>query len=214
MPSPPKVVKLFNSNTTFASIQAPAVDPDGKGVLAQIDVRARPGSGEILANIDKILFWVDTQHSIRTARKTAENLTGLDLDGYDLIYSITANASVIEGPSAGAAITIATIAALENKTPNPRVMITGTVEENGTVGSAGGLIEKAKAAKEAGAILFLIPEGVVGTEGAERAKNCTVEDGKEYCKVEYVPKKADIGKEAEINVQEVKTIEEALGYFI
>ena len=214
VPSAPQVVRIPDSTTTFASISAPAVDPNGRGVIVGIGVQARPGSGEILTNIDRILFWVDTQHSIRTARSVAENITGLEMDGYDLTYTITANASVIEGPSAGAAITIATIAALQNRTLNPRVMITGTVEEDGSVGSAGGLVEKARAAREAGADTFLIPAGIVGTAGAERSKNCTVENGKEYCKVEYVPKKADIGKEAEINVQEVNTIEEALNYFI
>jgi len=214
VPGPVQVIRISNSNTTFASVPAPAVDPDGRGVIARISVQARPGSGKILTNIDKLLFWVDTQHSIRTAREMAENLTGLDLNSYDLIYTITANASVIEGPSAGAAMTIATIAALKNKTVNQSVMITGTIESDGSIGPAGGLVEKARAAKRAGATLFLIPKGVVSTEGAERVKNCTFEGEREICRVEYIPKKADIGKEAGINVQEVKTIKEALEYFI
>lgn len=214
IPGPPEVVLIPNSGATFASMQAPAVDPNGEGVMVRVDVQSRPGTGQILANIDKILFWVDTQHSIRTAKEMAENMTGIDLDTYDLTYTITANASVIEGPSAGAAITIATIAAAENRTLNPRVMITGTVEEDGTIGPAGGILEKARAAREAGATLFLIPEGATGTEGAERVKNCTTQEGRELCRIEYVPKKTDMTSEAEITVREVSTIEEALGYFL
>ncbi|MFQ5648212.1 MAG: S16 family serine protease [Candidatus Aminicenantales bacterium] len=214
IPGPVQVVRVSDSNVTFASLSVPAVDPNGEGVIVRIDVQSRPGSGEVLTDIERILFWVDTQHSIRIARGVAENLTGLEMDEYDLVYTITANASVIEGPSAGAALTIATIAALQNKTLNPAVTITGTVEEDGSVGSAGGILEKARAAKEQGATLFLVPEGSMGIEGTERTKSCTVEDGTEYCRVEYVPKKVDITEEAEINVQEVKTIEEALEHFL
>jgi uncharacterized protein len=42
---------------------------------------------------------------------------------------------------------------------NASVMMTGTVEPDGTVGKVGGIVEKATAAAEAGAKLFIVPEG-------------------------------------------------------
>lgn len=212
--APPEVIMLSDSNTTSAVLMVPAVDPDERGVEVRIKVQARPGSGEILTNIDKILFWVDTQSSIRTARLVTGNVTGLDMDSYDLIYTITANASVIEGPSAGAAMAIVTIAAVQNKTIRENVMITGTIDKNGTIGPAGGLLEKVRAAGEVGTELFIIPEGSVGSNGSVQTKNCTVMNESEFCRIDYVPKKVDIAGETGILIKEVKTIEEALQYFI
>ena len=103
-----------------------------------------PGTGRTLTNIDEILFWIDTQRSIRLAREVAENVTGLDMESYDLVYTITADASIIEGPSAGAAITVATIASLQGRGIRDDVTITGTISEDGSVESAGAIKEKAR----------------------------------------------------------------------
>ena len=105
------------SGANVASIFVPAVDEDEQGVVTVLTVQAidGTGTGKILVNIDRILFWGDTQDSIRTARDVAQNVRELNLSQTDLVYTITANASIIEGPSAGAALTAATIAAVEKK---------------------------------------------------------------------------------------------------
>jgi uncharacterized protein len=198
-----------------STILVPAVDENNHGVITTIQVQAREGSGQILTNIDKILFWVDTQNSIITARNVAANVTGIDPSNYDLTYTITANASVIEGPSAGAALTIATISALENIQLNPGVMITGTIEASGRVGPVGKVLEKANAASDYGADLFIIPEGYeLKTFGYERVKECQTAGGIESCQVKYVKKEMNGGDGIGITIKEVNNINEALEYFL
>lgn len=203
-----------DSNVTFATIYVPAVDANGEGVITSINVQAYPGAGEIMTNIDKILFWVDTQHSILTARSVAQNTTDINLSNYDLVYTISAEASVIEGPSAGAALTAATIAALKNWTIRQDITLTGTINSDGTIGTAGAVLEKAMAARENNASLFLVPEGSLGDGEVRREKQCQTFDGVEYCEISYLAQKTDISNQTGITVREIKDIEEALDYLI
>jgi uncharacterized protein len=198
---------------TFASLEVPAINVDGDGIIATIDVQAMPGSGRVLTNIDNILFWLDTQHSIRTAKIVAQNVTGLDVSDYDLIYTITANASVIEGPSAGSALAIATIAALQDSPINPDVTITGNMDENGVIGSAGGIAEKADAARKAGKKTFLVPSSMSMAGDSERSVSCSSADNMEYCEISYEPHRLDSG-EAGISIVKVNDIWEALEHFL
>ena len=51
---------------------------------------------------------------------------------------------LIGGPSAGAAIAVATVAAIEGKNVSKDAVITGTIEEGGYIGEVGGVFEKPK----------------------------------------------------------------------
>lgn len=203
-----------NDSFSLSSISMPAVDQEGNGVVTTLSVQIIPGYGRILTNIDRLLFWVDTQNSIRTARTVASEITGVDLSQYDIIYTIKANASVIEGPSAGAALTIATIAAVQNREINPKVMITGSINHDGTIGPVGEILPKARAAKELGAEKFLIPmlQGVQVVYKTE--KYCEQIGMTQICTIETKPVTLDIANETGIEVIEVKDIKEALEYFI
>jgi len=195
-------------------LAVPAVDSHGKGVATDLSVETRKGSGRTLANIDVLLFWVDTQQSIQTARSTAESITGIDTRPIDLIYSVNAkNVSLIGGPSAGAALTIATIAALEGKQPAHGVMITGTIEDGGAIGGVGGVYEKAAAAKQAGILTFLVPLNESKEAFTDPVENCTKDSGYVYCEKTYKTRIVDIGKDLGINVIEVADIRAALPYF-
>jgi uncharacterized protein len=66
-------------------------------------------------------------------------------------------AQLIGGESAGAAAAILAIAALENKGLKDEAVITGTIEEDGTIGKIGGVLEKTRAVHDAGYRNFLIP---------------------------------------------------------
>jgi uncharacterized protein len=198
----------------FVKIYVPAVDNEGKGVATILKVGIKHGDGKILVDINNILFWIDTQQSIQTAKKVAQDVTKVDLSKFDLIYSLeNINASVVGGPSAGAALTIATIAAIENKKLNPHVMITGTINPDGTIGAVGGIIPKAQAAKEVGATIFLVPLGqgtqinYVPEEKCERIEYFT------FCTTIYKKKVEDVGKNVGIKVVEVKDVTDALKYF-
>lgn len=203
---------LYKSDKTgSATVRIPAVDEEGKGVITELTVQAMQGSGRVLANIDKLLFWVDTQNSIRTARDVAQNYTRINLAQYDIVYTVEADeASVIEGGSAGAALTAATIAALQNKTIRPDVVISGTINHDGTIGPVGEILAKAKAAKAGNASVFLVPaeQGKGRTYKTER--HCEKKGPAQLCTLETVAQEIDISKEAGLPVLEVLNIEEAL----
>ena len=209
----PYAVNDSYSNASFASIIIPAVDDEGNGVTTVLTVQIIPGEGRVLANIDKLLFWTDTQNSIRTSSRVASNITGMDLSDYDIIYTIETNATAVEGPSAGAALTIATIAALESRPINPRVLITGAINHDGTLGPVGQIFPKANAAKEIGADMFLVPLLQSQEITYQTRKYCEKVGLAEICTTEKVPRKITISEEVGIEVKEVKNIEEALDYF-
>ncbi|NOZ82029.1 MAG: hypothetical protein GXO63_02665 [Candidatus Micrarchaeota archaeon] len=206
-------MKSPGSNESSITMRVPAVDENGNGVLVDLTVETRPGKNRILANIDKLLFWVDTQHSIQTAKEVAVNLTGIDTSGLDIIYTINTNASIVGGPSAGAALTVATISALLNKTPRKDVVITGTINPDGTIGEVGGILEKAEAAKRGGAKMILVPKGQRTEVKVVPNETCVSKPGFLYCETVYVKKRIDISKRVGITVREVENISEALGYF-
>ena len=201
-------------NATLVSINVPAVDAAGNGVSTTLFVEAMPGSGRVLLDINNLLFWADTEHSIRVARLVAANVTGLNVEKYDLVYYIEANASIIGGESAGAALAVATIAALQNKSLNQSVMITGTINHDGTIGPVAGILEKAKAAKDVDATLFLVPLLQSRDVTYETKKHCEKFGFTEICTIEQIPKKVNVGEQTGIMVREVETIQEVLDYFI
>jgi uncharacterized protein len=202
-------------NHTYATvIDVPAVNKEGKGTIAKLSVEAKPGIGRTLIDINQIFLWVDTQDSIRTAKSVARNVTGIDLSGYDIIYSVQANASAVEGPSAGAALGIATILELENKTVNKKVTITGTLSDDGKIGKVSGIVEKAKAAKNVGMEILLVPIGEKNYTMYTEEKKCENYLITEICRTETKTEEFDVEKEVGIKVEEVGNIQEALKYFI
>jgi uncharacterized protein len=202
------------SDGYIVKMPVPAVDEKGNGVATNLVVEARKGSGRTLANIDVLLFWVDTQQSIQTARSVAESIAGVSTINTDLVYSVAAkNVSLIGGPSAGAALTVATIGVLEGKQPKPGVMMTGTIEDNQTIGPVGGVLEKARAAKSVGISNFLVPKGESKETITEPVQNCTKQAGYVYCERSYVQNTVDIGSVVGLDVVEVGSINDALPYF-
>jgi uncharacterized protein len=213
MAGPPESGDMISSAISFASIAMPALDQDGNGVTTTLDVQIVPGSGKTLTNVDKLFFWTDTQNSIRTAKSVAERITNQDLNGYDFIYTINANATVIEGPSAGAALTIATIAAIEKKALNSSVMITGTINPDGSIGQVGGIVEKATAARLIGAEMFLVPPKQSTEVKYDPQEFCQKIGFSQICRLQQVPQTIDVASKAEIEVREVATVEDAMKYF-
>lgn len=204
---------VFFGDALTASIKIPAIDARGRGVATDLLVQVKPGTGRVLVNINNLLFWVDTQYSIRTAIHVAENITGMNASKYDFIYNIDANASIIGGGSAGASLTIATIAALEGKKPNPDVMITGTINSDGSIGPIGGVLEKAKAAESEGAKIFLVPLGQAYEVAYRSVRHCERFGRTQICTIETIPQKKLIGEKLDIEIKEVGDINETLQYF-
>ncbi len=202
----------FN-NSTSVTMSLPAVDADGNGVITSLKVEKTEGTGRTLTEIDNLLFWADTQHSIRIAKMVAGNITNHDLDEYDFVYTVKANASIIGGPSAGAALTIATIAAILEIPLDENVMITGSVNSDGSIGPVSEIISKAKAAKNAGAGIFLVPLLQNRDVIYETIQNCEEFGSTEICSTETRPKKVNISQEIGIQIKEVENINESINYF-
>jgi len=213
LPSKIDFVSQYFSNYSKVEFPLLAVDENGNGVITKLIVEVKNGSGKILVNIENLLFWIDTQNSIRIAKNLAEKITKINTSNLDIIYTIEANASIIGGPSAGSAITIATIAALTQKELKKDVVITGTIDENGNIGKVGSIKEKCLAAKNYGAKICLVPKGQSIEFELIPKRDCTRIGNFEFCRITFETKEIDISKEIGIKVIEVYNIEDALKYF-
>jgi uncharacterized protein len=109
------------------------------------------------------------QDTAVAAKETAERITGTMLLAHDLVFSIEAPEIVpsVDGPSAGAAMTLMILSLIEERPIDARVSVTGTISPDGTMGPIGGVVEKAEAAEAAGAEIFCIPKGNEITEVQE-----------------------------------------------
>ncbi len=207
-------IPVYLRNYSSVMMYLPAVDENDTGYLTTIKIETYPGTGRTLVDIDGLLFWEDTQQSIRKSKYVAEEITGVKTENLDIIYTIKANASLIGGESAGAAITIATIALLENKKIKENVIITGTVNHDGTIGPVNSILSKANASKENGAELFLVPLSQNSDVSYETIEHCEPIGTSEICTTEKIPKRINVSEEVGIKIEEVGTIKEALKYFL
>ncbi len=128
------------------------------GVMLNITAEVKPGKGRVLVDTQP-LMGVVFQDAANTAVYVAQNRTGVSLAGSDVIFSINAPGQVpsVDGPSAGALMTLLVISAVEKKPLREDVTLTGTIDQDGNVGAIGGVVEKAQAAKDSGKSLFLLP---------------------------------------------------------
>jgi len=131
-----------------------------RGNVLRADVELAEGHGRVLVNTE-VLNGMDIQTSVRTAAAVVETLTGASFGNTDIILTITSEVTVdaMDGPSAGAAITVALLAALRRVEVNEGVYITGTINSDGSVGKVGGVPYKALAAAEEGAETVIVPLG-------------------------------------------------------
>ncbi len=144
--------------TGSATMKLVAVTTNGSGIITDLSVEIQPGKGRILTATSP-LIGTNTQNSERVAKEVAEKMTGISLDESDVIMTISSEAGTVDGPSAGAAMVVGIISAMTRKEINPLVLVTGTIDPDGTVGPVGGVLAKARAAAQAGAKVFLIPSG-------------------------------------------------------
>src|SRR3989338_2269107 len=101
-----------------------------EGGVADLYLDIKPGSGIVFLETYP-LTKTDTQMSTRFAKAMACNITNKDCSNYDFFYTITADSSIIAGPSAGASIAVLTVAMLENFNLNENYAITGTINSGG-----------------------------------------------------------------------------------
>lgn len=158
-------VSLEYRNVT---VYAPAVSEVGTGyigVISTITVTIQGnGSGRVF--IDTLpLTDVDMQGSARLAVKVASALVRTDTRPHldpricDFFFVVRTTSPMIGGPSAGAIMTAAVIALLQNWTLDNTTVMTGMINPDGSIGPIGGIPYKIDAAYSVGAKRFLIPKG-------------------------------------------------------
>lgn len=184
-----------------------------EGALINISVEIQPGKGRVLVQTTP-LMGVVFQDAANTAVFVAENKTGKQLSSSDVIFSITADQEIpgVDGPSAGALMTLLTISAINGNKLNDSITLTGTIDNEGNVGAIGGVLEKSQAAEAGGKTLFLLPrensELITYTLRERSIGGFTV--------VERVPKTVDakeyIKENVGIDVEYVDTIDDVLKY--
>jgi uncharacterized protein len=162
----------LEENLRMASTKIAAVDRDGNGLLCDLRVEIRPGKGEIYVPINPLVE-IDYQYAQWTAVKVAAEITevaldgdGVGLAGADVTFYVSAlpemaagSIQIVGGPSAGAAMAVLTVAAIENVSVRGDVVLTGEVQADGSIGVVGGIYPKAKAAEDGGMSIFLVPQG-------------------------------------------------------
>ncbi|MBR9680884.1 MAG: hypothetical protein GOU98_03615 [Candidatus Altiarchaeota archaeon] len=143
-----------------ASIPVPAVTNDGGGLTANLVCEVSEGKGRILVATEP-LVGLDTQQSEKRAVEFVKNTLGVDLSDKDIVFIFETNLTKsIDGGSAGAAMALCLLSELTNRELNPQVSITGTIEEDGSIGFVGGILSKARAVSETSSV-FLVPKGQI-----------------------------------------------------
>ncbi len=185
---------------------------DGEqGILLFARVIAANGTGHVFVDTSPYTQ-VDLQGSARLAAMVASDVLGIDQRAYDFYYIIDISSPIIGGPSAGGALTVATIAAVNNWTLKPGVVMTGMINPDDSIGPVGGIPYKLEAAAAENYTLFLVPEGqgtVTLTKLITRAKGNTIisRDVEETIDV------LKLGEDLNVTVREVSTIQEVVKIF-
>jgi uncharacterized protein len=131
-----------------------------QGVVMEAEIELIEGSGRVL--VDTVpMIGIDIQTSVNTAVCVVEELLSISFSKTDAVLTIRAEEEVdiVDGGSAGAAITVALVAAVTEKKINEGIYMTGTIMNDMTVGEIGGVGYKALAVAKLGAERFLVPKG-------------------------------------------------------
>lgn len=161
-------------NGSAASLQVPViiqtveVDRGGpllyeevteEGAMVNVSVEVVPGRGRVLVQTTP-LMGIAFQDAANLAVVVAADRSRVNLTGSDIIFSIQGpeEVSEIDGPSAGALMTVLLLSVLEDFPLNESVTVTGTIDENGSIGPVGGILEKAEAAAGSGKTLLILSD--------------------------------------------------------
>lgn len=165
---PNPIITVGSKSITAVAVR-PTMLSDGffqevkySGTVLNITVDIKDGSGLVLVNT-AIPTGVDFQTSAKTAFKVSQTYTGTDLSNKDVIFSISSKneneLQAVDGASAGAAMAVLLVKEIQNEPILDSILLTGTIQEDGSIGPVGGVPEKAEAAGNIGAKTFIVPKG-------------------------------------------------------
>ncbi|PIN79964.1 hypothetical protein COV16_01610, partial [Candidatus Woesearchaeota archaeon CG10_big_fil_rev_8_21_14_0_10_34_8] len=185
------------------------------GSTADLYLKIQDGRGGVYIETAP-LTKLDTQLSTRFAQQIGCKFIDKECSNTDFFYTIRSEATIIGGPSAGAAISILTVAMLDNLEINQSVAVTGTINVGGLIGPVAGIIGKIEAAKNAGLTKVLIPKGTRYEIEPEHTYNELLRDyNASYYRYNnetgfYEVDAYEYGKFIGIDVKEVATLQEAV----
>lgn len=141
------------------------------GELIGITLSLCAGKGETYIEVSEQLIATDFQEDLEDIRDFAEQFTHESIAKQDLFVTFDANANQLSGTSGGAAMTMALIAIIENKTLVDNVVLTGGFSGSGKIMTVEELEKKIQVMEEEGAVKILIPE----TQCNQAPENTTIE---------------------------------------
>ena len=203
----------FESRTVTLLVPAVITLKNGTeiGITTRLNVKVVPGSGIVYIATNPIAG-TDTEATARVAFLVASYLAGVNPYKFNVYISFNTSSLMIEGPSAGVAMTVAILAALRGDHLRKDVIATGMVNPDGTVGPVGGLLAKLEAAAKSGAKYFLIPEGqryVYVTKIVKKQIGPAIITKETRVPVDLYK----VGEKLGVKVIQVSTIREAYWYF-
>ncbi|MBI5635996.1 hypothetical protein HY993_03485 [Candidatus Micrarchaeota archaeon] len=137
---------------------APAITEVGKGMLIGFTVKATPGSGRVLVNIENAFYREDVENSIKKAKAIAGDYLGLNPNGFDLTIELKSSQKIVGGESAGVAFVTAIAAAMSGKKIRSDVAVSAAVDERGNALAVNGVDEKILSAIELEKNYFIVAE--------------------------------------------------------
>ncbi|MFW5990703.1 MAG: S16 family serine protease [Candidatus Nanoarchaeia archaeon] len=180
-----------------------------KGDTADLHLEIKRGDGNVY--MDTVpLTQLDTQISIRFAKEVAcDYLDKVDCSRYDFYYRIRSDSVIIGGPSAGASLTMLTIATLKNWDLDEDASITGTINPGGFIGLVGGISQKLEAASDSGLNKVLVPKGAM-EQGMSKNNTAVWNINNTGEQEENI---TELAKEKGIEIVEVTTLDEVVYEF-
>lgn len=201
-------VHALEDGVTIPLVADHIADGREEGILLGAMVIVTNGTGHVFVDTSPYTQ-VDLQGSARLAAMVASDVLGVDQRAYDFYYIIDITSPIIGGPSAGGALTVATIAAINNWSLKPGVVMTGMINPDESIGPVGGIPSKLEAAAAKNATLFLIPQGqnkVITKKTIQRTKGAFIV----YEEKEETVDVVELGKKLNVSVKETDTIQDAM----
>jgi len=165
------------ASTSFAPLASaksvlnvPAVGADGTGILTRMEAEVVSSNLTGVFIDVKPFVSVETQQSAELAAKIAARKANVKLEGKTVLFKIIADAEIVDGPSGGAALTLLAYAEFANKSSLLRrdLAVTGSIEQDASIGKIGGVEEKVRSAIKRGGIkLFIVPLGQSKSGGVD-----------------------------------------------
>jgi uncharacterized protein len=196
-------------NGVVIPLVADSMSDNGEvGSYLNAQVIVTNGTGHVFVDTNPFTQ-VDLQGSARIAAMVASDVLGVDEKSYDFYYIIEIDSPMIGGPSAGGALTVATIAAMNNWPIKSGIAMTGMIDPDETIGPVGGIPFKLEAAASHNTTLFLVPEGqsivnITNTTTVRRGTLITTRSREETVDLNQ------LGKKLNVTVKEVSTIQDAV----